>query len=137
MSQNEKYIPALNQGWLTPLYDPLLKWGMREEAFKRYLVDHSHLLAGRKVLDLGCGTGTMTIQIKQFIPQIELFGLDGDPSVLQIARAKAEATGADIRWEQGLAYDLPYPVASFDRVISSLMIHHLTAPNKLKYPKYQ
>ena len=40
--------------------------------------------------------------------------------------------GVDIRWDEGLAYDLPYPNASFDRVISCLMIHHLTAPNKLK-----
>ena len=132
MDKKEKYIPALNQNWLTPLYDPVLKWGMREETFKRYLVEHAHLEPGQKVLDLGCGTGTLTLQIKRFLPQIELFGLDGDPSVLQIAREKANAANLDIRWEEGLAYDLPYPTASFDRVISCLMIHHLTAPNKLK-----
>jgi ubiquinone/menaquinone biosynthesis C-methylase UbiE len=132
MGPKEKYIPALNQSWLTPLYDPLLKWGMREDVFKRYLVEHAHLAVGQKVLDLGCGTGTLTIQIKRFLPQIELFGLDGDPAVLQIARQKAEAAGVEIRWEEGLAYELPYPTGSFDRVISCLMIHHLTAPNKLK-----
>lgn len=132
MDKKEKYIPALNQSWLSPLYDPLLKWGMREETFKRYLIENSNLKAGQKVLDLGCGTGTLTIQIKQYLPQIELFGLDGDPTVLQIAREKAEAAGVNIRWEEGLAYDLPYPTATFDRVISCLMIHHLTAPNKLK-----
>jgi ubiquinone/menaquinone biosynthesis C-methylase UbiE len=132
MAQKEKYIPALNQNWLTPLYDPLLKWGMREDTFKRYLVEHSHLKAGQKVLDLGCGTGTLTIQIKQFLPQIELIGLDGDPSVLQIAKGKADDAGVDITWEEGLAYNLPYATASFDRVISCLMIHHLTAPDKLK-----
>lgn len=132
MENKDKYIPAFNQNWLTPLYDPVLKWGMREETFKRYLVEHAHLEPGQRVLDLGCGTGTLTLQIKQFLPQIELFGLDGDPSVLQIAREKAIAANVDIRWEEGLAYDLPYPAASFDRVISCLMIHHLTASNKLK-----
>ena len=132
MGKTEKYIPALNQSWLTPLYDPILKWGMREDTFKRHLVVHSHLEAGQKVLDLGCGTGTLTIQIKQLLPQVELFGLDRDPSVLQIARRKAESAGVDIKWEEGLAYDLPFPTASFDRVISCLMIHHLTAPNKLQ-----
>lgn len=132
MEPKEKYIPALNQSWLTPLYDPLLKWGMREDVFKRYLVEHANLAVGQKVLDLGCGTGTLTIQIKQFLPQIELFGLDGDPAVLQIARQKAEETGLDIYWEEGLAYELPYPTASFDRVVSCLMIHHLTTPNKIK-----
>jgi len=132
MGQKEKYIPALNRNWLTPLYDPLLKWVMREETFKRYIVEHSHLETGQKVLDLGCGTGTLTIKIKQFLPQIDLFGLDGDLSVLQIARDKADTAGVDIKWEKGLAYDLPYPTASFDRVVSVLMIHHLTAPNKIK-----
>lgn len=132
VESKQKYIPALNQNWLTPLYDPLLKWGMREDTFKRYLIEHSHLEAGQNVLDLGCGTGTLTIQIKQFLPQIELIGLDGDPSVLRIARGKAEAAGLGITWEEGLAYALPYPSSSFDRVISCLMIHHLTASNKLK-----
>jgi ubiquinone/menaquinone biosynthesis C-methylase UbiE len=132
MKQEEKYIPALNQNWLTPLYDPLLKWGMRENTFKRYLIEHAHLKPGQRVLDLGCGTGTLTIQIKQFLPQINLVGLDGDPTVLQIAERKAKAAGVEINWDKGFAYDLPYPTTSFDRVISCLMIHHLTAPNKLK-----
>jgi ubiquinone/menaquinone biosynthesis C-methylase UbiE len=130
--EKEKYIPALNKNWLTPLYDPLLKWGMREETFKRHLVENSNLSAGQRVLDLGCGTGTLTIQIKQFNPLIELIGLDGDPRILQIAISKAEAAYQDIQWKEGFAYDLPYPAGSFDRVISSLMIHHLTYPNKLK-----
>lgn len=39
--QKDKYIPALNQNWLTPLYDPLIKWRMREEISKRYLVERS------------------------------------------------------------------------------------------------
>ncbi len=130
--EKEKYIPALNKSWLTPLYDPMAKWGMREETFKRQLVETSNLAAGQRVLDLGCGTGTLTLQIKQFCPQIELIGLDGDPTVLQIASNKSEAAGLDIQWEEGLAYDLPYPTGSIDRVFSSLMIHHLTTPNKLK-----
>jgi ubiquinone/menaquinone biosynthesis C-methylase UbiE len=132
MRRKEKYIPALNQSWLTPLYDPLLKWGMREETFKSHLVENAHLEPGQTVLDLGCGTGTLTIRIKQFLPQIDLSGLDGDPSVLQIAKGKAEAAGVCIRWKEGMAYDLPFPAHSFDRVISCLMIHHLTTPNKLK-----
>jgi ubiquinone/menaquinone biosynthesis C-methylase UbiE len=129
--RKDRYLPALNQSWLTPLYDPLLRWGMREKNFKRYLVEYAHLEAGQRVLDLGCGTGTLTFQMKQVLPQIELIGLDGDPAILKIARRKAEAAGVDITWDEGLAYDLPYPAAFFDRVISCLMIHHLTAPNKL------
>ena len=130
--EKEQYIPALNKNWLTPLYDPLLKWGMREETFKRHLVENSHLSPGQRVLDLGCGTGTLTIQIKQFCPLIELIGLDGDPRILQIAKSKAEAADLSIQWREGLATTIPYPDASFDRVISCLMVHHLTTSNKVK-----
>ncbi len=52
--------------------------------------------------------------------------------MLQIASEKAEGAGVNIIWEEGLATDLPYHTAAFDRVISCLMIHHLTTPIKLK-----
>ncbi len=84
------------------------------------------------MLDLGCGTGTLTVQMKQFLPLIDLTGLDGDQQVLTIAKEKAKAAGVVINWTHGLAFDLPFETASFDKVISSLMIHHLTAPNKRK-----
>ncbi len=132
MVKNEKYIPALNQNWLTPLYDPLLKWGMREDEFKRHLVEYSNLASDQQVLDLGCGTGTLTIQIKQRFPQLELIGLDGDSTVLNIAQKKAETAGMSIQWREGLATAIPYPDASFDRVVSCLMVHHLIASNKVK-----
>jgi len=132
MVKNEKYIPALNQNWLTPLYDPLLKWGMREDEFKRHLVEYSNLASDQQVLDLGCGTGTLTIQIKQRFPQLELIGLDGDSTVLNIAQKKAEAADMSIQWREGLATAIPYPDASFDRVVSCLMVHHLIASNKVK-----
>ena len=50
---NEPYIPALRYRWLTPLYDPLLKWAMREDTFKKYLVAQAGLQPGMNVLDLG------------------------------------------------------------------------------------
>ncbi len=129
---NERYIPALSFRWLTPLYDPLLKWAMREDTFKRYLLAQADIQPGMKVLDLGCGTGTLTILLKQAYPQAEVTGLDGDPQVLAIARAKADKAGVSIGWEHGLAHDLPYPPAMFDRVVTSLVLHHLTRENKRK-----
>lgn len=131
-TQETPYIPVLNKTWLTPLYDPLLKWGMHEEKFKRYLVGNAGLKPGQQVLDLGCGTGTLTIMLKQFQPGADITGLDGDSHILEIARQKSRTAGMDIHWQQGMAYDLPYPTAYFDRVISCLMVHHLTAPNKVK-----
>lgn len=130
--KRESYIPAFNITLLTPFYDPILKWGMREDTFKQYLLDQSHLVAGLKVLDLGCGTGTLTIKLKLTQPVVSLVGVDGDLKVLQIAKEKSLVANQNIEWNQGLAHFLPYPDCSFDRVISSLMIHHLTAANKIK-----
>jgi ubiquinone/menaquinone biosynthesis C-methylase UbiE len=130
---NEKrYIPALRFRWLTPLYDPLLKWVMREESFKQKLIEQAHIRPRMKVLDLGCGTGTLTIMLKQSEPQAKIIGLDGDEDVLAIARSKATQAGIEVQWEKGLADHLPYPDHSFDRVVSSLVIHHLITEGKVR-----
>lgn len=131
-AQKERYIPALSFQWLTPIYDPLLKWGMREETFKHRLIERADIQAGQQVLDLGCGTGTLTLMLKQAVSGANVTGLDGDPQVLSIARAKSEQAQADIKWDEGLAYELPYPDNSFDVVVSSLMVHHLTGEEKVR-----
>lgn len=123
-----RYIPALSFKWLTPLYDPILKWVMREETFKRKLIQRANIQPRMKVLDLGCGTGTLTLMLERAHPDTEVTGLDGDPQVLDIARNKSR--GTNIQWDEGLASSLPYPDSTFDRVITSLVIHHLTKENK-------
>ena len=107
-----RYIPALSFNWLTPLYDPLLRWVMREETFKRKLVQRANIQPQMKVLDLGCGTGTLTLMLKRAHPEAQITGLDGDSEVLDIARNKSR--GADIQWDEGLASSLPYPDSAFD-----------------------
>ncbi|MSP13184.1 MAG: methyltransferase domain-containing protein [Chloroflexi bacterium] len=105
---------------------------MGEEKFKRRLIDQAQIRLGHRVLDLGCGTGTLTIRIKQMHPEADVVGLDGDTGVLAIARAKTASIGVSIGFVQGLAFQLPYPDAAFDRVLSSLVFHHLTTDNKIK-----
>ena len=124
----KRYIPALSFRWLTPLYDPLLKWIMREETFKRRLTSQANIQPGMTVLDLGCGTGTLTLMIKRAHPNAHVTGLDGDPQVLDIARDKSR--GVNIQWDEGLASSLPYPDSVFDRVVTSLVIHHLVTDDK-------
>ena len=79
--------------------------------------------------DLGCGTGTLTILAKQSRPEANLTGLDIDPQVLQVVM-KAEKAGFKIKWDIGLANALPYPNSSYDRVLTSLVFHHLTSDDK-------
>jgi len=131
MTQQEpKYIPALSFRVLTPFYDTFFKLTMQEENFKRRLIENAHIRSGQRVLDLGCGTGTLTIMVKKAHPNSEVIGLDGDPQVLEIARYKAKQAGSSITFDEGMAFQLPYPDASFDRVLSSLVFHHLTTQSK-------
>ncbi len=122
------YIPALSFKWLTPLYDPLLRWGMREDVFKGRLIQLANIQPCMKVLDLGCGTGTLTIMLKRVHPDTDITGLDGDSQVLAIAREKSR--GTNIQWDEGLGSSLPYANSVFDRVVTSLVIHHLSTDDK-------
>jgi ubiquinone/menaquinone biosynthesis C-methylase UbiE len=127
-----KFIPALGFNLLTPLYDLVMQLTMRESTFKRRLVEQMRLEKSHRVLDLGCGTATLAILIKRTYPEVEIIGLDIDPKILDIAKSKAKKAGVGIKLEQGSAFELPYPDNSFDRVVSSLVIHHLTHENKVR-----
>ena len=130
--RRQQYIPALRFDWLTPLYDPILRWTMREPLFKRRLIEQARIAKEHRVLDLGCGTATLTLLLRQTCPEAEVIGLDGDPAILAIAHAKAARAGLPVALHRAMAYALPYADASFDLVFSSLMFHHLTTGDKLR-----
>ena len=124
------YLPALRFKALTPLFDAAIRITTREATFKEALVATAALEAHQRVLDLGCGTGTLAIMAKQYRPDAEVIGLDADPEILEIARRKAAEAELEIDFDRGLAGDLPYPDASCDRVLSTLFFHHLTSDDK-------
>jgi ubiquinone/menaquinone biosynthesis C-methylase UbiE len=128
--KDDAYIPPLKFGWLTPAYDFILRITMRESTFKQQLVHQAGIEKGFQVLDLGCGTGTLTILIKSTHPGAGVIGLDADARALDIAAAKIRKAGLDISLVKGMAYELPFADASFDRVLSSLMFHHLEQDDK-------
>lgn len=76
-------------------------------------------MPGQRVLDLDCGTATLTIMLKQARPEADVVGLDGDPEVLAIGREKIAKAGVEVRLDEGMAYSLAYPDQAFDRVVSS------------------
>jgi ubiquinone/menaquinone biosynthesis C-methylase UbiE len=129
---DRKYIPALSLKWLTPLYDSLVEGPMSAIRLRKDLLAQMGDLSGKRILDVGCGTGTMAIMIKQAYPTADVTGLDGDPQILEIARSKARNRGVEIQFEQGMSFALPYPDASFDIVLTSLMLHHLDRADKQK-----
>ena len=130
--KKESYIPALSYDLLTPFYDPVVRLTTRESAFKKALIEQSNIKAATRVLDLACGTGTLTVLIKKAAPQAEVFGIDGDPKILKLARKKARAGNFEIKFDEGMSCELPYADESFDCIMSSLFFHHLTRENKLK-----
>jgi ubiquinone/menaquinone biosynthesis C-methylase UbiE len=129
MSTHRHFIPALGADWLTPFYDIVARL-MGERRFKRRLVQLAQIAAGHEVLDLGCGTGTLLLLAHEMCPQARLTGLDIDERILEIARRKITAAGAAIQLQQGSATAPPFAPASFDRILSTLMLHHLTTPQK-------
>lgn len=131
MSETRKeFVPALRFDALTPLYDAAVALTMREGACKRRLVEIAAIGAGHRVLDLGCGTGTLAILVKSTRPEADVVGLDLDPRALGIARGKGERARVAIEWVEGSVVEPPFAAQSFDRILSSLMFHHLTLAEK-------
>lgn len=79
--------------------------------------------APRRILDLGCGTGSTTLMLKQAFPQAEVIGLDLSPYMLVMADYKAKKAALDIQWCHGNAEATGFPDASFDVVTASLLFH--------------
>ena len=124
------YVSALRFRWLTRFYDPVVAVTTREAIFRRRLLAQANLQAGQRVLDLACGSGTMATLIKRRYPQVSVTGLDADPEILALARAKAQGAEVDIHFDEGLSSALRYGEAEFDVVFSSLFFHHLDTQSK-------
>jgi ubiquinone/menaquinone biosynthesis C-methylase UbiE len=124
--RRRQFVPALRLNALTRVYDPVVRLTSREAGFKRRLLEHARIKAGESVLDLGCGTGTLVIEIKKERPKAKVSGLDADPAMLERARQKAREAGVRVDFRPGLATELPYDARSFDVVLSTLFFHHLT-----------
>ncbi|MEX0735260.1 MAG: methyltransferase domain-containing protein [Steroidobacteraceae bacterium] len=131
-SPKQNYVPALGFHFLTPLYDAVVGVTTRERSFKEALIRQANLGPGQRVLDLASGTGTLAIWIKRHQPLLDITGVDVDPAILAIASRKAKTAKLDIRFDRAHSYELPYPAAHFDRVVSSLFFHHLTWQEKLR-----
>jgi ubiquinone/menaquinone biosynthesis C-methylase UbiE len=125
------YVPAAGYDWLLPLYDVFGKL-IGSEAAHRQLVDQADIGPSQHVLDIGCGTGNLTLLIKRLHPRTEVVGLDPDRKALERARRKAEERGLGVRLDRGFSDELPYAEASFDHVFSAFMLHHLALDEKEK-----
>jgi ubiquinone/menaquinone biosynthesis C-methylase UbiE len=124
------YVPAMGQHWLLPLYDPLQRL-LGIGTMHRWLLDQAGVRPGQRVLEIGCGTGNLALLVKRLQPQAEVVGIDPDPQALARARSKAARESLTVQLDRGFAERLPYPDASFDHVLSALMLHHLTSDQQV------
>src|SRR5512138_3596477 len=89
-------------------------------------VEHALIKPGDSVLDVGCGTGAVTLIAKARAKDGKVYGIDPAPEMIAVAQRKASRKGLDIDFRVGVIETLPLPDASIDVVTSSLMMHHLT-----------
>jgi len=125
------YLPAAGSDWALPFYDLITRLTGADRT-KRLLLDQAALATSQRVLDIGCGTGTLAVLVKRLHPDVSVVGFDPDPKALARARKKAGRAGISVRFDQGFADELPYPDASFDHVLSSFVFHHLGNEDRAK-----
>ncbi|HEY9845770.1 MAG TPA: class I SAM-dependent methyltransferase [Candidatus Caenarcaniphilales bacterium] len=119
---------GIDGGYLTPgaavSYDPITHYALApgESLVRQGLIEK---VQGRprRILDLGCGTGSTTLMLKQAFPQAEVVGLDLSPYMLFMAERKAGQAGVPIQFLQANAEQTHFPEASFDLVSASLLFH--------------
>jgi ubiquinone/menaquinone biosynthesis C-methylase UbiE len=123
------YLPAAGYDLFLPLYDLLARFLGADQA-RQSLLDQPQLRSARRVLDIGCGTGTFAVQLKKRFPKVEVIGLDPDQKALTRAKRKSDRAGVLIQFDQGFADELRYESGSFDVVFSSFMFHHLEGKDR-------
>ena len=124
-----RYLPAASHDALLPVYDPIMTL-LGFTAALAPLLAQAELQPGFRVLDIGCGTGTLAVLVARDHPQVSIGGIDPDPRALARAARKTRRAGVAVHFDRGFGDALPYADASFERVFSSMMFHHLPRDEK-------
>ncbi len=100
-------------------------------ANSRMVIELANIKPGDSVLDVGCGTGNLTLTAQSYTgPGGKVYGIDAAPEMIEAAKKKASRAGLEVAFDVGLVEKLPFPDATFDVVVNRLVIHHL--PDDLK-----
>jgi ubiquinone/menaquinone biosynthesis C-methylase UbiE len=116
-------------------YDATVKLLMmnRDGALREETLDLAGIQPGQTVLDVGCGTGDLTLRAKRRAGQSGVvYGIDAAPEMIEVAQRKAVRRRIDVQFRVGVIEALDFPDGTFDVVLSSLMFHHLPEDLKAK-----
>jgi ubiquinone/menaquinone biosynthesis C-methylase UbiE len=124
----------LRGGWRYDLHgwfiDTYLFRGKGRELRQR-AANLAHIQPGEQVLDVGCGTGTLAIEVQHLVGSMgRVAGVDPGKEQIARARAKAARCHVPIEFQIGVIEQLAFPDQTFDVVLSTLMMHHLPASLK-------
>lgn len=119
---------GIEKGYLTPdaaiTYDPITQYVLPpNEIWVREAAVKTIQGYPKRILDLGCGTGSTTLLLKHRFPQAEVIGLDLSPHMLVMAEHKAREAGLEIQFCHGDAAATAMAANSFDVVSASLLFH--------------
>jgi ubiquinone/menaquinone biosynthesis C-methylase UbiE len=110
-------------------YDSYMRWMTlgRERALREMTVSLAQVKPGDCVLEVGCGTGTLTLAAKRRAgPSGKVYGIDVIPGMIELSRQKAAQAQVDITFQLGSIEAIPFPVDQFDVVMCSFMIFHMS-----------
>lgn len=112
-------------------YDLLIKLAGRTEwKFRGRCIELASLTGGEKVLDAGCGTGSLSMALACVPAGVETFACDISPAMIDVARSNSKWAGLDVKYGVASIKDLPYPDITFDVVFTNIMFHHLDEDEK-------
>lgn len=129
--ESKEYTPPLGHAALTPLYDVVIRYLTREKVWRSALLNQINLRPGERLLDVGCGTGSLLVDLAKACPQAELIGIDPDEQALAAARAKAREAGVSIKFIPGFLENAKLPNEWWpNKITSSLMFHQVPYEEK-------
>src|SRR5690242_17949942 len=98
----------------------------RERKFRERLLAPAELQPGEHMLDIGCGTGSLALVAKAQVGQTgKVVGVDPSPEMIDRAKLKAAKKHVEVDFQVAWGQALPFPDASFDVVLSTVMLHHI------------
>jgi ubiquinone/menaquinone biosynthesis C-methylase UbiE len=101
----------------------------RAETYAAFFIPYLH--SGMRLLDCGCGPGSISCDLARIVAPGEVVGIDFDPVQVEAAVAYAGQQGVtNVRYQTASVYELPFPESSFDAVFAHALFDHLAEPLK-------
>lgn len=122
--RDRAFLPGAGKTWLLPFYDAFARVAGVRPLYER-TVELAGVEPGQAVIDVGCGTGNLSLSLLAAQPRARVTGLDPDAAALHRAARKARRKGVALTLVQGYADRIPEEDASADHVVSSLALHHV------------